>query len=98
MCVTLQVLSHTPATVPNFGRQVSTQSFAAGSGFRSALFHVPLGISRQFLLHVLMAQTGTGGVWCLVCSIEDVGGGSWLPFWDVPQGWQMLNGLVESLA
>lgn len=62
MGVTLQVLSHTAAAVPNFGRQASTQSFAAGSGFHSVLFHVHLGISRQFLLNVLMAQTEPGRV------------------------------------
>lgn len=62
MGVTLQVLSHT-GTVENFGRLVSTQSFAASSGFHSTLFHVRLGISRQFLPNVLMAQWETGRVW-----------------------------------
>lgn len=96
--MTLQVLPHTAATVPNFGRQVSTQSFAALSGFHSALFHVLLGISRQFLLNVPMARTEPGGVWYPVYSTEDVGGSYWLPCWDVPQRWQVLNGVVEGLA
>lgn len=48
---------------PIFGRQVSTQSFAAGSEFPSALFHVHLGISRQFLRSVFRAQMESGRVW-----------------------------------
>lgn len=43
-----------------------------------------------------MAQTEPGRVG--FAPVEDVGGRYWLPCWDVPQGCQVLNGVVESLA
>lgn len=45
------------------------QRIAAGSVFRSALLHILVGISRQFLLNVLKAQTERGeGVSVPKCS------------------------------